>query len=109
MFHGTDPITAAVAVRRGFSLEPPDHAIRTRYAEPGWLHGTPELEWARAYARARARQYRFAVGTVVRVDLTDIDVEDDPTVALDGLPAPAYRARTPIAASRVSIEEEVHV
>ena len=106
MYHGTDAMTAAIATRNGFSATPPDYIVRTRFAEPGWLHGTPELEWARAYARARAKRYRM-LGAVVRIDLKGLAPEDDPTVALDGLAAPAYRIRTPIPPTRVTLTEEL--
>lgn len=111
MYHGTDGLTGLYAVRGGFEKDLPDYLehTRSRYAELGFLHGTQEMAWARAYAKARARNWRQKQGAVLRIDLRGLPVEDDPTVALDGMPARAFRVPTPIPAERIALAEEVPV
>jgi hypothetical protein len=109
MFHGTDAISGLVAAKRGFEPQPPDYIVRATRTEPGYIYGAEVVEWAAAYARARARQWRQRFGIVLSIDLRGLDVQDDPTVALDGLPARALRVRTPVPAERVSVHAEVPV
>ena len=109
MFHGTDAISGMVAAKKGFDPEPPDYIVRATRTEPGYIYGAEVVEWAQAYARARARQWRQRFGIVLSIDLRGLEVEDDPTVAVDGMPARALRVRAPVPAERISLHAEVPV
>lgn len=109
MYHGTDAISGLIAAKKGFDPEPPEYIVRATRTEPGYIYGAEVPEWAEAYARARARQWRQRYGIVLRIDLRGLQVEDDPTVALDGLPARALRVPSPLPASRIAIHTEVPV
>lgn len=107
MFHGTDAISGLVAAKKGFEAEPPEYIVRATRTEPGYVYGAEVVAWAEAYARARARQWRQHFGIVLRIDLRGLAVEDDPTVALDGMPARALRIPSPVPADRITVHAEV--
>lgn len=109
MYHGTDAISGLVAAKQGFEADPPTYIQRASRTEPGYIYGAEVPAWAEAYARARARQWHQRIGIVLQIDLRGLDVEDDPTVALDGMPARALRIRSPVPAERIRVHAEVPV
>jgi hypothetical protein len=107
MLHGTDAITGMIALKTGFGPAPPDFIPIMRGSRAGYLYGTPEPLWAQTYAEHRAYGFGQVEGYVLRIDLRGLDVEVDDSVMLDGLSACAYRVKTPIEASRISLHATV--
>jgi hypothetical protein len=105
IYHGTDALSAAIIQRVGFrEASAFEAANRT---EPGYVYGTTEPDYAEVYAKKRAEMINAKEGVVLEVDTRGLDVQNDPTVAVDSLYDIAYRVPLPVGPERVKVHKRV--
>lgn len=107
IYHGTDAMSALFIQKVGF--REPDPYFRTTRAEPGFMYGTTEPQWAEHYAIRRALNVRTREGVILAVDVRGLAVETDPTVAMDSLLDQAFRVPLPVGPERVTVFKTIPV
>jgi len=110
IYHGTDMLSWKEIQKIGIINRPDKKAKNT---ELGYLYGTTEEGWAKVYAKTRAENImdfwdlESYEGVILEIDLKGLNVEYDPTVALDVLTA--YRVPLPISPDRIKLHKIIKV